>query len=141
VITVSFCCDDDYGSLTGKAIRVDFQKYELSVVDTLWPPAGVTLSFQLADNQVVPPIKAAVKIGRDIWREIYGRGSGGNIFWSSVLVRGVDAIAMMNYLMKLKWWRAESGECYLFDQFNAKRPIDPKAFFESRKRETSAQIR
>ena len=121
-VTVSFCCQDDHGLFTGRATRFDCQEYELEVGDTLWPACGAQL--KIADGRI--------KVGRDIWRPFHGSGGGGNIFWLSFRVAGVDAIGIMNYLMTLKWWRAQAGECYLFDQFNAKQPIIPREFFESR---------
>ena len=128
MINVSICCNDDYGSFTGRVTRISFDQYELDIEDTLWPPRGVSVSFR-EDLRPGPH----VKFGRDIWRLCNGlEGYGGNIFWRNIRLHGVDAIGLMNYMMTLKYWRAESGECYLFDQFNAKQRIVPQHFFASR---------
>jgi hypothetical protein len=136
MITVSLCCQDERGSWTGRATSIHFDEYELETTEAAYPQSGVRIKLgtQREDN------KRVLRVGRDIWREIHGEGSGGNIFWYAVLLRGVDAIGLMNYLMKLKWWRSEGGECYLFDQFNAKQPIDPKAFFASRETLSPSRI-
>lgn len=126
MISVQICCNDDNGISTGRAIRIDFDQYELEVEDTLWPPRGV--SFQWNDG--ISPTK--IKFGRDIWRPALPSGGGGNIFWSAIRMSGVDCIGLMNYLMTLKYWHANAGECYLFDHFNDKQPIVPKEFFASR---------
>lgn len=130
MIHVQICCNDDNGSFTGRAIRVDFNEYELTVEDSLWPPRGVSVAFS---------VDSRVRFGRDIWRVSGGlEGYGGNIFWRNLRLSGVDAIGLMNYLMTLKYWRADAGECYLFDHFNERTPIVPKEFFASRQGETVA---
>ena len=126
MISVQLCCNDDNGINTGRVIRVDFDQYELECEDTLWPPSGIKLSFREEAQGTY------MRLGRDDWRTIFGMGGGGNIFWISVRMAGVDCIGLMNYLMTLKYWHATAGECYLFDQFNAKKPIVPQEFFKSR---------
>ena len=127
MLHVQICCNDQNGLFTGRATRVDFNEYELTVEDSLWPPVGVKVQF--TDTRV--------KFGRDIWRPTPGLGGyGGNIFWRGLRMSGIDCIGLMNYLMTLKHWRADAGECYLFDQFNSKQPIDPRAFFRSRHKQT-----
>jgi len=126
MLTVSICCNDEHGIDTGRVTRVDFDEYELECEDTLWPPRGVSLSFREETQGTY------MRLGRDEWRAIYGVRGGGNIFWRSVRMRGVDCIGLMNYLMTLNYWHATAGECYLFDQFNDKKPIVPKDFFASR---------
>ena len=124
MLNIQICCNDDYGIFTGRATRIYFNEYELTVEDTLWPSRGVAVKFDNPGN---------VRFGRDIWRQSYGLGGyGGNIFWRNIKLHGVDAIGLMNYLMTLKYWHATEGECYLFDQFNSKRRIVPKDFFASR---------
>jgi hypothetical protein len=125
MITVSICCNDDNGFSTGRAVRIDFDQYELELEDTLWPPRGVKFEWN-------GPAPTKIKFGRDIWRPVVLAGDGGNIFWQNIRMTGIDCIGLMNYLMTLKHWRANAGECYLFYQFNAKKPIVPKDFFKSR---------
>jgi hypothetical protein len=128
MVVVSFCCNDDYGTFTGKVIRFDCQEYELECEDTWWPPRGVKFEYRtFGDLQGFE-----IRLGRDIWRRAWGGAYGGNIFWRTFQVAGVDALGMMNYLMRNKYWHATAGECYLYDQFNAKRPIVPGEFFKSR---------
>jgi hypothetical protein len=126
VISVQICCNDDNGINTGRVTRVDFDQYELECEDTLWPPRGIRLNFREESQGT------HMRLGRDEWRAIYGIGGGGNIFWISTRMAGVDCIGLMNYLMTLKYWHATAGECYLFDHFNDKKPIVPKEFFASR---------
>jgi hypothetical protein len=129
MIHVSFCCNDDYGNFKGSAWRISFSEYELDVEENLWPPHGVGLKF---DETMRADQSGRLKVGRDIWRPYAGRCGGGNIYWQMVRMAGIDAIGIMNYLMRLKHWHAEGGECYLFDQFNAKQLIDPRTFFATR---------
>lgn len=136
MISVQICCNDDNGINTGRVTRMDFDQYELECEDTLWPPRGVSLHFRAA-HFARGRNSSQIKIGRDIWRNFAGIGGGGNIFWISVRMAGVDCIGLMNYLMTLKYWRANAGECYLFDRFNEKKPIVPKEFFASRETLTS----
>lgn len=129
MIRVSFCCLDERGNFTGKVTHVDFHEYELTVEDTFLPARGATFSLHMGK----------VRIGRGAWDMQAPVVSGGNIFWLSTQVRGVDALGMMNYLMRLKGWHATEGERYLYDQFNAKQFIDPRAFFASREAQSGAQ--
>ena len=131
MLTVQICCNDDNGIPTGRVTRVDFDLYELEVEDTLWPARGVSIRYRAA-HFAKGRNNTQVRFGRDIWRNIGGMGGGGNIFWSAIRMSGVDCIGLMNYLMTLKYWRANAGECYLFDHFNDKQPIVPKEFFASR---------
>jgi hypothetical protein len=131
VIGVQLCCNDENGIDTGRVIRVDFDQYELECEDINWPPRGVSLRFRAA-HFAKRRNNTQIKIGRDIWRDIAGIGGGGNIFWISTRMSGADCIGLMNYLMRLKYWHATAGECYLFDHFNEKKPIVHSEFFKSR---------
>lgn len=136
MINVQICCNDDYGNHTGRVIRFDFDLYELEVEDTLWPPRGVRM--HVADNATgsLLTFPSRVKFGRDTWRPAALGGGGGNIYWRVIRMSGVDCIGLMNYLMRLKYWHATAGECYLFDRFNGKKPIVPRDFFASRQEQT-----
>lgn len=133
MINVQICCNDDNGIHTGRVIRFDFDVYELEVEDTLWPPRGVRMHVKPNASTLFPEL---VRFGRDMWRPVLLGGGGGNIFWRVIRMRGVDCIGLMNYLMTLKYWHANAGECYLFDHFNEKTPIVPKEFFASRDKHT-----
>ena len=134
MLNVSICCNDDNGNHTGRVIRVDFDLYELEIEDTFWPPRGVRIHWMDGSNGGV--FSNRVRFGRDIWRPAIPGGFGGNIYWRTLRMSGVDCIGLMNYLMTLKYWHATAGECYLYDHFNEKKPIVPRDFFKSREEQT-----
>ena len=117
-ITVNLCENDDYGNPSGKAHCIDFDPIVCRLECTLWPPEarGVTVR-RLSRNRI--------KVGREEYEIFASQSLVGNIYWNSVSMSGVDAVRLMNYLMKLKYWECTEGEEYIYEQFQKREFIDP----------------
>lgn len=129
-IQVMLCCNDDHGNFTGRATRIDFSPYKLEIEECCLPARGVPVRFT-AKNRVRIGLRAYPIVYHQTWvGNIFG-----NIYWDAIGMRGIDAFGLMNYMHRLKYWHATAGECYLFDQFNAKKFIDPQEYFKRQREE------
>src|SRR6266704_2992953 len=111
-IIVSFACNDpDNGDPLGRASACHIEDLELQ--NTLIGGGDVKVSFK----------GELLSVGRLRVPFLWSKGWYGNWCWDGYGMPAESALAIVNYLMKLKYWRCEGGECKAFDKFNAKQPL------------------
>jgi hypothetical protein len=110
-IIVSFCCNGDQGIPLGKATACHIEDLELQ--DTLIGGGEVKIRHE---GEVLHVGRLSVGF---LWYKPYF----GNWYWDGYAVPPESAVAIVNYLMKRKWWHCEGGECNAFEKFNARQPL------------------
>src|SRR5258708_39512128 len=104
-IIVSFACNDpDNGAPLGRASACHIDDLEL--VNTLIGGGDVKVWHE----------GEVLHVGRLSVGFLWSNGWYGNWCWDAYAVPPESAVAIVNYLMKRKWWRCEGGECKAFDK-------------------------
>lgn len=110
IIQVDFACNDEHGQPMGLAERVNIGELELEC--TLWK-GGVSLRSE----------RGVVYIGRQKYQK-YGYKYGvGNWCWDGYWMKESDALRLISYLERQKYWSCTSGPCEQYDKFEQKQPF------------------
>jgi hypothetical protein len=116
-IRVDFACNDEHGHDTGMAERVTIDDLEL---ECRLIGGGIVLK-QLAGTDTNG--RHAVQIGKlRFWHNGYKYGVG-NWCWDGYWLDASDALKLINYLMRQKYWHCESGPCDQFEKFADQQPF------------------
>ena len=123
-ITLNFACNDpDNGNFIGKfdKMEVDGGDLHMEFECSLYPSKGVPVSFKF------PVINGdgTARVGKLKLRGLWYKPWYGNWCWDAVWFSWVDALAIINYVGKLKYWRMTEGPCALFEAFNERHKITP----------------
>lgn len=109
LVRVDFACNDERGNHTDKAEHVDIGDLELEC--------------RLIGGGVKIWDDGKLRIGRCKFVH-YGHKYGvGNWCWCAWYLTEHDAMNLVNYLMRLKYWHCDSGPCDQFEKFNSQQPF------------------
>lgn len=119
-VIVSFACNDpDNGLPLGRASACHIEDLEL--VDTLIGGPGIKVRVE----------GEVLHVGRLSVGFLWSKGWYGNWCWDGYAMPAESAVAIVNYLMKRKYWRCEGGECVAFDKFNERQPLSLEEFLNA----------
>lgn len=137
-IQVHLCENDEYGNPLGRAVRMDFDPIVCSLEETVYPPSGVRVRWLNVHKGEAPLTVGRIRIGREEFDVLAKQTLTGNVFWNTVWIAGVDAVRLINYMMKLKHWDCTEAEEYIFQQWDKREPLDPSRMFSARQPVASA---
>lgn len=121
-IIVSFACNDpNNGDQLPTASACHIDDFELQ--NTLIGGGNVKVSHTAFPERLSTGERGMLFVGHIRVEYYWHKGWYGNWCWDGYSMPAKNALAIVNYLMKLKWWRCEGGECNAFDKFNAKQPL------------------
>jgi hypothetical protein len=120
-IVVSFACNHpDNGDFLGRFEACHIGDFELQCT-----MIGSSVKLRKVPFKDPVPGKpfGALHVGRLEVGYFYWTCWFGNWCWDGFSVADEDAVAIVNYLMKLKYWTCEGGECKALHKFNAREPL------------------
>lgn len=127
---IELCCNDpDNGNPVGAACAIRFSGSGADVgancVNTLWGGGDIKIGLVPVENSCPGNNYASHKlqIGRVKIFCFEYRGWFGNWCWDAAWIAGVDALAIANYLERLKYWHCEEGPDKFYEKFNAREPL------------------